>query len=258
MIIDRQRVIAAFREYVSAYDADDIKIKLKTDHTFRVAAFCHRIAKGEGLDTELSWLCGMLHDIGRFEQVRRFGTFNDALSVDHAVFGADLLFKEGLIGRFVTDLSDEERCTVETAIRLHSRYRLPDGIPEGRLKYCKLLRDADKIDILYVNSMIPPQDIYDIPVERFRTSEVSEEVKQCFLNGETVLRSIRKHPADYIVGQVCLAFEIEFPESRRIAKQQGNIEKILSFEPEDPDTAEWFGYMRANFWNIIDSKYNDQ
>lgn len=33
----------------------------------------------------------MLHDIGRFEQIRCFGTFNDGMSVDHAELGADIL-----------------------------------------------------------------------------------------------------------------------------------------------------------------------
>ena len=43
---------------------------------------------------------GLLHDIGRFEQVRRYGTFVDSVSVDHAALGADLLFREGLLDRF--------------------------------------------------------------------------------------------------------------------------------------------------------------
>ena len=49
----------------------------------------------------------MLHDIGRFEQIRRFGTFNDVQSVDHAEFGADLLFKEGLIRKFAEGYYEE-------------------------------------------------------------------------------------------------------------------------------------------------------
>ena len=36
------------------------------------------------------WACCM--DIGRFEQIRCFGTFNDGMSVDHAELGADILF----------------------------------------------------------------------------------------------------------------------------------------------------------------------
>ena len=102
-VINRKNVINAFAEYVRNYDPSDEKIKLKIDHTYRVAGLCQSIAKSLNLseaDADIAWLLGMLHDIGRFEQIRRFGTFSDADSVDHAEFGADLLFKEGLIRKF--------------------------------------------------------------------------------------------------------------------------------------------------------------
>ena len=102
-VINRKNVINAFAEYVRNYDPSDEKIKLKIDHTYRVAGLCQSIAKSLNLseaDVDIAWLLGMLHDIGRFEQIRRFCTFSDADSVDHAEFGADLLFKEGLIRKF--------------------------------------------------------------------------------------------------------------------------------------------------------------
>jgi HAD superfamily hydrolase (TIGR01509 family) len=108
--INRKNVINAFAEYVRNYDPSDGKIKLKIDHTYRVAGMCQRIAESLGLsesDVDIAWLLGMLHDIGRFEQIRRFGTFNDAQSVDHAEFGADLLFKEGLIRKFAGGYYEE-------------------------------------------------------------------------------------------------------------------------------------------------------
>lgn len=108
--INRKNVINTFAEYVRNYDPSDEKIKLKIDHTYRVAGLCQRIAESLGLsepDVDIAWLLGMLHDIGRFEQIRRFGTFNDAQSVDHAEFGADLLFKEGLIRKFAEGYYEE-------------------------------------------------------------------------------------------------------------------------------------------------------
>ena len=109
-VINRKNVINTFAEYVRNYDPSDEKIKLKIDHTYRVAGLCQRIAESLGLsepDVDIAWLLGMLHDIGRFEQIRRFGTFNDVQSVDHAEFGADLLFKEGLIRKFAEGYYEE-------------------------------------------------------------------------------------------------------------------------------------------------------
>ena len=54
------------------------RVKLKIDHTYRVAALCARIAQSLALppeDVDLAWLSGILHDVGRFEQLRRYNTF---------------------------------------------------------------------------------------------------------------------------------------------------------------------------------------
>ena len=102
--IHRAEVEKSFRDYTSAYNLDDAKVKLKVDHTFRVAALSDVITDSLGMtgyDKDLAWLLGMLHDIGRFEQVRRYHTLRDALSINHAELSADILFKEGLIGRFI-------------------------------------------------------------------------------------------------------------------------------------------------------------
>ena len=43
MKIDRARAQKAFADYAAHYNAADAKVKLKIDHTYRVAALCARI-----------------------------------------------------------------------------------------------------------------------------------------------------------------------------------------------------------------------
>ena len=84
MRIDRKRVREAFASYTRKYDVSDPKIALKIAHTYRVADNCEQIAVSIGLskeDVEFAWLSGMLHDVGRFEQVKRYNTFIDSESV---------------------------------------------------------------------------------------------------------------------------------------------------------------------------------
>ena len=245
--IDRSGVISAFGDYVSGYDADDPKIRLKIDHTHRVAALCERIADGIA-DSSLAWLCGMLHDIGRFEQIRRYGTFVDAVSVDHATLGADLLFREGLLERFTPELPAEIRRILETAIRHHSAYRLPEGLTDAEMTCCHILRDADKIDIFRVNCETPLEDIYNVTTEDLRASAVSEAVKDCFRNRTAVLRSLKSTPADYVVAHLCLVFELVYPVSREIAREQGYVDRMLAFHSDNEDTRRWFEYMRAHIY----------
>lgn len=60
----------------------------------RVATLCERIGRGDGMpeeDADLAWLCGMLHDIGRFERLQIWRTFKDSLSCIHAELGLAVL-----------------------------------------------------------------------------------------------------------------------------------------------------------------------
>ena len=45
----------------------------------------------------------MLHDIARFEQVKRYHTFVDRNSVNHGELGVKILFEEGLIRNFIEE-----------------------------------------------------------------------------------------------------------------------------------------------------------
>lgn len=59
---------------------DDPRVALKYEHTARVAALCVEIAAGLDMgakDVDLACPCGLLHDIGHFEQLRIWGTFRD-------------------------------------------------------------------------------------------------------------------------------------------------------------------------------------
>ena len=248
MHVDKERARAAFADYVGAYDPSNPRIALKVAHTHRVAQLCERIAPREG---DLSWLCGMLHDIGRFEQVRRFDTFNDAKSVSHASLGVDVLFGNAdpagpRIRAFVEDSTDDE--LVRTAIATHSDYELPSEFDGRTRMHCNVLRDADKIDIFRVNCDTPLGEIYNVTTEDLKNSFVSEEVKECFRNRTAVLRKLKKTPIDYVVAHLCLVFELVYPISRVIARKQGYADRMLSFESDNPDTAEWFAMMRSTIW----------
>ena len=188
--MNRTQIKQVFAEYTSKYNASDPKIKLKIDHTYRVAALAERIAKtvtDVSIDTDLAWAMGMLHDIGRFEQVKRYGTFVDSESVDHAALGISILFDEGLLDSF-GDFSEKERELIRISIANHNKFRIPEGMDDLTTAYCNILRDADKIDILRVNCDTPLEDIYNVTTEELKKAAVSEEVKKGFVERHTVLR----------------------------------------------------------------------
>lgn len=111
MKINREHIKKTFQEYTDRYDSANPKIKLKIDHTYRVADLCEQIAQSLELsaaEVDLAWLSGMLHDVGRFEQLRRYNIFSDAQSIDHARFAVELLYDEGLIADYVPEISTTE------------------------------------------------------------------------------------------------------------------------------------------------------
>ena len=273
MTIDRKKVKNVFKKYTDNYDISDEKIKLKVDHTYRVAALSERIARSLGLgddDTNLAWLIGMLHDIGRFEQLKNYGTFSDAESIDHAHYGVELLFEDGLIEKFASenaakdlkvtkDLKEtavksesEEKETKEiseldilrTAIWNHSAYRVEEGLTDRVKMFCNIIRDADKIDILKVNYDVTLEVIYDVTTEELKNSGVTDEVMKAFMEHHAVLRSLKKTPIDNLVGHAALVFELVYNESFKIVKEQGYIEKMLSYVSDNQDTVKKFEIMR--------------
>ncbi|MBO7674950.1 MAG: HD domain-containing protein [Atopobiaceae bacterium] len=252
MYVDRHRARKAFEGYVSSYDPKNPRIALKIAHTYRVAELCDRIAPEQ---KDLAWLCGLLHDIGRFEQVRRFDTFNDSQSVPHARLGVDVLFGNAdpngpQIRRFVEDDSQDERMRV--AIATHSDYRLPADLDERTRQLCDVLRDADKIDIIKVNCICPIQDIYGVSDEDMASSELSGEVVDVFYEHRTIPRGIRRHPADILVGHICFAWELVYPQSRRIAREQGYLDAMLGRRFANERTQATFSAMAAHMRSCLE------
>ena len=80
---------AAFEAYLDEYDREDDKIHLKIVHTYGVVDDAEAISRRMGLaeeDVQLAKVIGLLHDIGRFEQIKRFDSFEPELwSMRHMV-----------------------------------------------------------------------------------------------------------------------------------------------------------------------------
>lgn len=245
MQIHRQKALQAFADYVKNYNAEDPKVRLKIDHTYRVAGFCQKIAESLGLpqeDVDLAWFCGLLHDVGRFEQLRNYGTFIDAQSIDHAVYGAEILFDRGRIRDYAEDDSEDD--LLRKVVSCHSAYRIPEEYDERTVLFANILRDADKVDILRVNVETPLEEIYNVASEVLRREPVTPQVLQAFQEGHTVLRALKRTAVDNVVGHISLVYELVFPISLRMAADQGYLNQLMDFQSENPETVRDFESIR--------------
>ena len=99
-----EKAIRAFREYTENYDKKIKMVERKTIHTYGVVSCSEYIANSLKLDKEnieLAKLIALLHDIGRFEEAILIEKNSNLKSFDHAKYGVKILFKDGLIRKFI-------------------------------------------------------------------------------------------------------------------------------------------------------------
>ncbi|EJX04339.1 HD domain protein, partial [gut metagenome] len=188
--IEFQTACKAFENYLDGYDREDDKIRLKILHTYEVVKCAEQIATDMGLsqeDVELAKIIGLLHDIGRFEQIRRYDSFQFT-TMDHARYGAGLLFgKKGMIRQFLAEDSFDP--IIEKAIEKHSDFAL-EGIEDPRtLLHARLIRDADKLDNCRVKIEESIQTLLGVTEEEAGKGWISEKVWQSCLERKSILLS---------------------------------------------------------------------
>lgn len=221
--IDLEHARKKFREYLSTYDEKDEKIKLKKVHTFCVVKAADYICTQEKLsreDHELALLIALLHDIGRFEQLRVFHSYDDRI-MDHAKFGVKVLFEDGMIREFID--SDEYDSVIYQAIALHSSYELPVIEDERTLLQCRLIRDADKLDNFRVKATESLEAHFDVPKEVVERETVSAGILQAVKDHRCILRDERSTHLDMWVSYLAFIFDLNFSSGFRYIKEHDYI-----------------------------------
>lgn len=226
-MIDFNKAQQAFKKYLEQYDHNDPKISLKIVHTYGVVNYtkevCQRMKLNEE-DTNLGLLIALLHDIGRFEQIKRFDSFEHT-TMSHAHYGCQILFEDGFIREFIQ--TDQYDSIIYEAIYRHSDFKLENIKDERTLFFCKLIRDADKLD----NCRVKLEDSVEVMLneteEELGKELITDKVWQSCLKHESVLLSDRKTKVDYWVSYIAYFFDINFKESFAIIYENDFASKTI-------------------------------
>lgn len=226
-----------FQTYLTAYDQEDDKVRLKIIHTYGVISQIEELSRRMHLpdeDVQLAKLIALLHDIGRFEQLRRFDSFEPG-TMDHAAYGVQILFDEGLIRQFLPD--DTWDPVIRTAIARHSDYRLEE-IPDTRtLLHARLIRDADKLDNCRVKLEDNLETILGLSAEIIGSQKISPVVYDTVFQDQCILSADRKTALDYWISYVAYFFDLNFRESLDIVAENDYVSRIIHRIPyTDPVT----------------------
>lgn len=264
---DRDEIQKICEDFFTLYTDtfDEIKkqvgdmCELKKIHTREVADNSIRIAGDMGLsdyDTDIAWIIGELHDFARFGQAAVTNSLDDSDEYQHAQQGVRLLFDCGLIEDIIHDydkMCDEDKIVIKKAIYYHSDYQLPDDLTERERMFCKIIREADQLDIFRVIAETDWGVTYGCSPGELLKTDISAPIEEAFYNRRMAEYSKRVTPADFHMAHVAICFGLESESARKRAVQQGYIMKMLDIEFSDPDVQKRFLKMKKqveDFLNI--------
>ena len=236
-----------YGEYVNGYRVDGElppMMALKLHHTDMVVANAKAIIEGEGMDAETAEVCvlaALLHDTGRYEQLRRYNTFRDSDSVDHAVFSHDIVREKGWLD------GHPHKDAILNAVLFHNRRDVPDGLDPLTLAAAHCTRDADKLDIFRVlEDRVANTDwrndsaaFWNLPIMASPNREVISAIRE----GRPVDYQNIKTLADFVLIQVgWIRGELHFGTARNLASTRGHLAFRRKFLAEltgnDPEVDE--------------------
>ena len=222
--MNRQDAVNAFEAYVSVFDLNDGMMKLKHEHSYRVADLCAEFAKSLSADEDLAYRIGLVHDIGRFEQARKYHSFLDYQTMDHGDFGAALLKEND----YVLNYADPNEADIMIqAVRNHNKYAVEEGLSETALLYARILRDADKTDILYLRGCHSYDSILKIDRDAIEHGTVSPYVYSEAMQYHVIISSKRVTKLDRVVSMACLVYDMNWTYGIKTALENHYIEKLF-------------------------------
>ena len=220
-MLDINKAKDCFMNYVQQFDLTNDKIHLKLIHTLEVV---HTTEYLTGIEKDLAYLIALLHDIGRFEQIKRFNSFDDR-NVDHATLGVQVLFDEGMIRQFIEDDQYDE--VIRKAIAYHSLYKVPKGLDSFLLKQVLLIRDSDKLDNFRVKNIESIQTLFSISDADFYSQRVSKNILNDIENHRLILKENRHNEVDMWVSYFAFVFDLNFKSSYQFIKENDYIHRNM-------------------------------
>lgn len=226
-----------FKKYLASYydlPGEGVKpILLKEQHTERTCKEILLLGREYGLGSEdliLAESAALFHDIGRFPQWKNYGTFNDSASEDHALLGLEVISQH----KIFVSLKAEDRELVQIAILHHNARKLPSDLSQRQNLFCRLLRDADKLDIwrLVIHELEGCGNLVEtlagvIPISNSFSSQIVAELMERKVPDFSSVRNRN----DMILLRLGWVFDLNFAASCREVLERHYVERLCSNLP---------------------------
>jgi hypothetical protein len=227
-----------YRTFDTPNQEDRQNLSLKQEHTLRVCDNMIAIARDLSLDEGrvlLAEAVALFHDVGRFPQYRKYHTFRDSVSVNHAALGAKVLIENNVLQ---SALKSEQDLIIRV-VTLHNVFAVPEGLDPETLLFLKMVRDADKLDIWRVLLEYYSQNEaeratavgLDLPDTDAYSPDVLESLRRREMVQMTALRTLN----DFKLLQLAWIFDLNFAASLRMVAGRRYIERMASLLPDTGD-----------------------
>ena len=243
--------IESFTKFFKTYDVKNENIFRKYTHSIRVMKLSNEIAKGLNLNEEQIYVAniiGLLHDLSRFEQYTKYQTFHDQRSFDHGKRSVELL--EENISDY--DIPKKYLDIIKKAIYYHNKYGIEEELSEQEKLYCNIIRDADKIDIIYECLDI----FFENKLEEMKKSEITQEIYDDFFKEQLISTNNREiDMADKFLLTTAFIYDINYDISYKILSDNKYFEKILEkYKFESEHTNKQFEEVMNHAIKYVNSK----
>ncbi len=221
-----EKIISHYHQYVDRFSLTP-EMELKYQHSKNVTSIARQIADFVAPSrTQRQWveIAALYHDIGRYEQFQQYGTFNDQISLDHAALGVQIIQTQGLFA----ELQSEEREVLFQAIENHNKKSISTTISSEAEFVCKVIRDADKMDILEMLSSHFQSGTYNPVISLGLPDEnnYNPMVVSDLLSAKSVDFTLMQSLNDFKLASLGWVYDLNFAISHVMLYQQKCLEKI--------------------------------
>lgn len=235
--MDIEELKENFKKHVEKYSINDSAISGKYYHSIRVMDLCKEIAKHNNLseeDIKIAMIIGLLHDYSRFEQWEKYKTFSDTNSIDHGDLAVERLFDDKEIVCYCSNKKYYDE--IYDAIKYHNKYDYLETLDERNKLFCKIIRDADKIDIIYQLSM-------KLDLCKESNKSISEKIKNDFFKNKLLNKKDVKNGKDRTLLHLAMIFDLNFEYSFKYIKENKFIDKMFQNIENKNEFKPYFEYI---------------
>lgn len=202
--MDIKIILDVFENYVKNFNLKDPYIKSRIRHSYNVMKYSEILSKRLNLDESvvlLATVIGLLHDIGRFEQIRNYKTKRD-FKVNHSNLGVKILFDDKLLDKL--QVAHNYGGVIRFAIENHNNFEIKNENNSDKIFFAQILRDANSLDLL--KGVVSRNYIKNRRFDPY--AKISQKVKKVFFENKPINRLDIENSNEFILMRLSYIYMI--------------------------------------------------